>query len=159
MNAAAVISSLVVGSVVALSGVKAQAADVFLERKLMMFPSCREKAEAPEKAENLMIIALNDPAEVNAKPCDRNCMLEKRYSVADAKNQPILNELLAAAKTSKPVTGAFKADGFIGLPDLGVCVFVDSVNSKIEVAGKTYAFNPRILVRLRNALRVPPPKY
>lgn len=141
-----------------LLGTQAYAGDIFVERKLVMFPVCRESSEMPAAPENLAIIALNDLGEVNAKPCDRKCMTEKRYGVADAKKFPILSEFLAELKKTKPSGGKMNPDGLISFPDLGVCLFLDSVTSKVEFGKKIYPFDAQILHRLRESLKPAPPK-
>lgn len=132
---------------------KASANDVFVERKVLLYPSCRDSSKLPETGENLAIIALNDVAAVNEAPCDRACMNEKRYGVADVKNFPVLKDLLAELKRAPAKPGTVKADSLVAFPDIGVCIFIDSIKSEAEFQGKIYRYSAPTLQRLRDSVR------
>ncbi len=120
------------------SSAETKVSDCFLERRLKMYAYCKAEAKLPQAAENLVQLGLKLPDESDYSPCDKDCFLKDRMVAFDAKRIRFLNDFLKSLKKVKKATRPIAntdIDSFIGLPDLGVCIFIDSNTGRIEVNG------------------------
>ncbi len=121
------------------SSAETKASDCFLNHRLKMYAHCKAQVEPPLAAENLVQLGLKRADEADYASCDKDCFLKDRMMAFDAKRIRFLNDFLKSLKkvkkTASPIASA-DIDSFIGLPDLGVCIFIDSNTGRIEVNGQ-----------------------